>query len=276
MQKKYIFPILLLFFFSSQLFSQPNNKKEHNGILNTIDPFTNISEYHISWKKQIIRRIDLNEKANKPFFAKNKEITKWIIQGIQKGILQPYQDHLCKKKMSMKEFDNNLKLPEDNQTEELNSLGSNNWDNTQEKNQTEEHSKYFFPNEISVMEIIAFVLFDKKETKMKTIPYAIQLIIPASKFETGISRNLCVIKCEDFFKYTDQYPKDMIYFNNQNPANHLTLREAFKIQAYISRIIKVENYNDDTIEDQYPDNPLQASIDVEEKLIEKEESSWVY
>ena len=277
MRKFYIYTILLFIVFS--FLSKANNqKKEHNGIESTIDPFTGISEYHISWKKQIIRRIDLNEKANKPFFAKNKEITKWIIQGIQQGNLQSYQDILCEKKMAMKEFENNLKLPEDNtDTEDLNSLGSHSWGNMTEKSNVEEdNNKCFFPNEITILEIIEFVLFDNKESKMKTIPYAIQLIIPASKFATGISRNLCVIKCEDFFKYTDKYPKDMIYFNNQNPARHLTLREAFKINAYVSRIIKEENYNDDTIEDQYPDDPLHASIDVEEKIIVKEESCWVY
>ena len=268
------FYIITLLLIKISFFSQANNLGEHNGIEKTIDPFTNISEYHILWKKQIIQRVDLNEKANKSFFAKNKEITKWIIQGIKNGDLQPYQDNLCKKIMEKKEFENNLKLPEDNNIDDLNSLGNNNWDNT--NNNLVKNHDYFLPNEISIMEITSFVLFDIKEAKMKNIPYSIQFIIPSSKFATGISRNLCVIKCEDFFKYTDKYPKDMIYFNNQNPAKHLTIREAFKINAYVSRIIKEENYNDDTIEDQFPDNPLHASINIEEKIIKKEESCWVY
>ncbi len=273
--RKLITTTFLLFIHTATLIAKQKGK-EHNGIFSTIDPFTGISDYHISWKKQIVRRVDLNEKPNKPFFAKNKEITKWIIQGIKSGELQPYQDNLCKKKMSMQEFDSNLKLPEDNNTEDLNSLGNSNWDSTNKNSSVEESSKYFLPNEITTMEITAFVLFDIKESKMKTIPYSIQFIIPASKFETGISRNLCIVKCEEFFKYADKYPKDMIYFNNQNPAKHLTIREAFKINAYASRIIKEENYNDDTIEDLFPDNPLEASLEVEEKIIAKEESCWVY
>ena len=49
-----------------------------------------VHESYLMWKKTLWRRIDLNEKQNKPFFARNRELSKIIIDAVQEGVLIPY------------------------------------------------------------------------------------------------------------------------------------------------------------------------------------------
>ena len=69
---------------------------------------------HIMWKKTYWRRIDLREKMNKPFFAREKEITRWIIDAVRAYKLTPYTDDKLAKAMTVEDFNKNLKVP--NQT----------------------------------------------------------------------------------------------------------------------------------------------------------------
>ena len=42
------------------------------------------------WKKTLWRRVDLKEKQNKPYFARNREMSKIIIEAVERGVLIPY------------------------------------------------------------------------------------------------------------------------------------------------------------------------------------------
>lgn len=69
---------------------------------------------HIMWKKTYWRRIDMREKMNKPFFSRDKEITRWIIDAVRSYKLTPYTDDKLAKAMTVEDFNKNLKVP--NQT----------------------------------------------------------------------------------------------------------------------------------------------------------------
>ena len=49
-----------------------------------------VHESYLLWKKTLWRRVDLGEKQNKPFFARNRELSKILIESVQKGVLIPY------------------------------------------------------------------------------------------------------------------------------------------------------------------------------------------
>lgn len=69
-----------------------------------------IPEENILIKNRIWRHIDLKEKSNKPFFAHENEITKFIIEGVEAGLLTAYSDEAFTKAMTQKEFFEKLKL----------------------------------------------------------------------------------------------------------------------------------------------------------------------
>ena len=62
------------------------------------------------WKKTLWRRVDLKEKQNKPFFARNREISKIIIEAVERGVLIPYNSDSVNDSnvMSREEFVENI------------------------------------------------------------------------------------------------------------------------------------------------------------------------
>jgi hypothetical protein len=54
------------------------------------------------------RRMDLKEKINQPFFSKNSEITKFLIDGVRKGQLIPYSNDSLNNVLSLEAFNQNL------------------------------------------------------------------------------------------------------------------------------------------------------------------------
>ena len=52
--------------------------------------------------------MDLNEKQNQPFFSKGNEITKYLMEWVQSGVLQPYRNDSLKTKITKEDFLKNL------------------------------------------------------------------------------------------------------------------------------------------------------------------------
>ena len=44
-----------------------------------------VHESYLMWKRTLWRRVDLMEKQNKPFFAINRELSKVMIDAVQRG-----------------------------------------------------------------------------------------------------------------------------------------------------------------------------------------------
>ncbi len=54
------------------------------------------------------RRMDLKEKINQPFFSKNTEITKFLLEGVKSGVLTAYTNDSVNTVLSMADFSKNL------------------------------------------------------------------------------------------------------------------------------------------------------------------------
>ena len=81
-----------------------------------------VHESYLMWKKTLWRRVDLKEKQNKPFFARNREISKIIIEAVERGVLIPYNSDSVNDSnvMSREEFVENIQqVDEEIEEEEL-------------------------------------------------------------------------------------------------------------------------------------------------------------
>jgi gliding motility associated protien GldN len=241
-----------------------------------------IPEENILIKNRIWRHIDLKEKSNKPFFAHENEITKFIIEGVEAGLLTAYSDEAFTKAMTQKEFFEKLKLPEaDYPTEENTTLGftdDSDWQDKAKKEvgtKEEKSTEYFLPNEVSTLELVEDLIFDKVKSVQICDIQAIKLIIPADKFETGLCKEIGIFKYKDLAAYFDD--KKAAWINVHNGAGHIKMTEAFSLRLFSSRIVKLENPDDNMIADLYNETPkaaVLASKDLEERLLEKEYFLW--
>lgn len=266
----------------------PNNELEENNPYaeynkNSIKP---IPEPNILFRKRIWRQMYLKESKNKPLFARDKEITKFIIQGVKEGTLQPYTDETFMKEMSKEQFLENLKLPqEEGLSEQEKALGFSNedsgWGGQQDATPTsqakEKEVEYFLPNQITTLELVEDLIFNKVNSSFVNDIQAITLILPEYLFPTGLRRLVGTFKYKDLAAYLDSKPKEALWINVKNSAGNMKMTEAIELRLFDSRIIKIENPDNLTVEDIYnktPKSSLQASKQLEEELIELDYFLW--
>jgi gliding motility associated protien GldN len=139
---------------------------------------------------------------------------------------------------------------------------------------------YFFPGDVSVLEIMEDWVFDKRRSRLFYDIQSITLILPAEKFpETGLQRQVATFKYKDLEDLFRSMPEEALWFNPQNSAEHKNLADAFLLRLFSARLIKVANPEDSYIADIYNTNPkegLIASQRIEQELLELEHELWEY
>ena len=246
---------------------------------NSIDP---IPEPHILFRRRIWREMYLKEKQNKPFFAREKEITKHVIDGVRQGVLVPYTDDSLTTEMTREQFFENLRLPQEaGLSAEEKALGFTDDAGWGEEKASETlaapEEEYFLPTEVTTLELMEDVIFDKVRSRLIHDIQTIKLVIPADKFPTGLRKVVGTFKYKDLAAYFDNKPKEAVWVNVRNNAGNIKLTEAFELGLFGSRIVKVENPDNASVEDIYnktPEAALLASQQLEEELIELEYFLW--
>ena len=69
-----------------------------------------IEEQDIHYRLRLWRRMDLNEKVNKPFFSVNRQISKFLVDWVRAGILTPYKSDSLNVKLTLDQFNENLMI----------------------------------------------------------------------------------------------------------------------------------------------------------------------
>jgi len=252
---------------------------------NSVNP---IPVPNILFKKRIWREIYLQERKNKPFFSRNKEITKFIIDGVKEGRLVPYKDEKLIEKMTKEEFLENLRLPQHEalsaHEKALGFADDSGWDDkkTTTSDKKDEKAKEvvveeFLPNEITTLELVEDLIFNKVSATFIYDIQTIKLIIPAEKFPTGLRKTVGTFRYKDLAAYFDSKPKEALWVNVKNSAANIKLTEAMELRLFDSRITKIDNPDDKAIEDIYnktPKQSLYASQELEEQLIELDQFLW--
>jgi gliding motility associated protien GldN len=250
-----------------------------------------IPESEIMYRRRLWRRMDLNEKMNEPFFAFGNEITKVIIDAVNDGRLFPYENDSLKTRMTKEEFLENLKLPQYGVTEltdEERAMGftddNDGWgdwgDDTADAGADDSRDFYFFPRQVSVLEVMEDFIFDKRRSRAYWDIQAINLIIPAKEFpETGLQRRVASFRYKDLEQLFRSMPQEAVWFNYQNQKANLNLADAFLLRLFSANIVKYWNPQNQDLVDIYKKHPREALLAakwVENELLEFEHNLWSY
>lgn len=243
-----------------------------------------IHESDIMYQKRVWRTVNLNEKQNRPFMAENKQITKFIFDAVEAGLLQPYMNDSLTTVMSKETWNSNLTIDSGGGEEESFDTGTTDsgWGDpatTEEEPVAISGGFQYSFKDTYVLEIQEDLIFDKKRSRMYWDIQSIKVILPAEKNEAGIEKNIGTLRYKDLEKLFRNMPNEAVWFNPQNSRGHLNFADAFNLRLFSSRIIKVANPDNADVYSIY-DGPVKrnvmASDWLENQLMEYEHELWEF
>ena len=299
--KKVVGAVLVALTISAGAQAQVGNVDGYNP--NSVRP---IHETDQLYKTRVWRRMDLREKQNKPFFSENRRITRVIIESVMNGTLYPYTNDSCVTRMSKEQFIENLTIPMDEPglTEEEKAMGfgeeettsaddgwGDGWgdestdsgqgaEGTEVADASTEESYLFTPRDVTVLEIMEDVVFDKERGRQYYNVQSLTMILPPENFpNTGLLKEVASFRYKDLIRVFQENPDIAIWVNPKNDAMHLNLEHAFDLRLFSAHIIKYSNPDDSRLVDMVEGDRRQAllkSLDYEYKLLEREHEVWEY
>ena len=244
------------------------------------------------WKKTLWRRVDLKEKQNKPFFARNREISKIIIEAVERGVLIPYNSDSVNDSnvMSREEFIENIQQVDD-EIEEEDAFGFDlddpfagfeEDDPFAEEVEEVVAGPIFIPKrEFSIFEIKEDLYFDRIHSRIYFDIQAITMYLPGDSFynPAGFEKPIASFRFIDLYNLFKSMPRDAIWYNENNIAQHKNLGDAFLLRLFKGIIVKIANADDIRVSELYARSRkegIMASFKVEQDLMEWEANLWEY
>jgi gliding motility associated protien GldN len=269
---------------------------------NSLNP---IPLYEQHFKVRVWRNVDLQERRNKGFFARNGEITRLILESLMSGeLVDVYAYDSLTTKISKEEFMRRLQQEEatkyndwtptqDFYTDDIvtyngknyralmDSKGKNPETSTEQWAGTSEgKAAYFLASDITNLKMVEDVIFDKRRSRVYRDIQAVELSVPGSKTKTGFDQSIGWFKYKDLEKIFRSHPKKAVWFNRQNTAQNKNFADAFLLGLHYGQIYKVQNPEDETIFEQYTGRPWKEAVwateGAELMLMEKEHNLWEF
>ncbi|MEC7895843.1 MAG: gliding motility protein GldN [Bacteroidota bacterium] len=248
-----------------------------------------VHESYLLWKKTLWRRVDLGEKQNKPFFARNRELSKLIIEGVERGVLIPYLNDSVNDDnvMSREEFLQRITQDEGEEEDEFTDAVFDDpfADLDDDPFATEEEEAtgpQFIPKrEFNIIEIREDLYFDRIHSRIYFDIQAISLYLPGDSFFNlgGFEKPIASFRFIDLYNLFKSMPKEAIWFNETNIAQHKNLGDAFLLRLFKGLIVKIANADDIRVSELYANSRkdgIMASVQVEQDLMEWESNLWEY
>jgi gliding motility associated protien GldN len=272
---------------------------------NSINP---IPKYEQLYKLRVWRNIDLKEKQNKGFFARNGEITKLIVDAVRSGeITDIYKHDSLTSKMSKEDFlgllvqsqaslfdpwdpnrdwytddittynGKNYRALRDSKGENPETTLDDAWSATSTGKATE-----YLPSDMSILRLVEDVIFDRRRSRLYYDIQAIQMIIPGALTTTGVDAELGWIRYKDLEKVFRNHPEKAVWFNRLNTAQNKNFADAILLRLFKGTIRMIENPDAETIRDTYANNgrPYREAVWAAEwaemMLMEKEHNLWEF
>ena len=249
-----------------------------------------VHESYLMWKKTLWRRVDLKEKQNKPFFARNREMSKIIIEAVERGVLIPYDSDSVNDSnvMSREIFIENIQQADDDIEEEegfdLDDPFAGFGDDDPFADDVEEVAvgPIFIPKrEFSIFEIKEDLYFDRIHSRIYFDIQAITMYLPGDSFynPAGFEKPIASFRFIDLYNLFKSMPKDAIWYNENNIAQHKNLGDAFLLRLFKGIIVKIANADDIRVSELYARSRkegIMASFKVEQDLMEWEANLWEY
>lgn len=284
---------------SGGAFAQLSAVEQYNP--NSIDP---IPRYEHLFKHRVWLIVDLHEKQNKGFFAFGGEISSFIMNAAKAGELTIYKNDSLTTQMTPEEFNRGMVMIqgmdfpdwesgavyyEGDQVDyqgtvytaifdEVSSIppdAPEDWEATPGLGS----DVTFTPRQVSLMEIMEDVVFDKRRSRLYHQIQSIKLIIPGTQTQDQVQKPIGVFAYKDLYKLFYEKPGEAIWVNRYNPAENKNFGDAFKLRLFRSYLFKFENPDNDAIVDMYPNNRMEAIMASEwweMELMEKEHNLWEY
>jgi gliding motility associated protien GldN len=267
-----------------------------------------IPKYEQLFKRRVWRYVDLREKQNKGFFAKDAEITKFMIEMINSGELADKiynPDDSLKNRMTKEDFLDALISQEGMEYDAWNqdfdywegdqvSYGGKVYTSRRDDNRRRAPSsdpEYWEENpglgkpitymnsQMTKLEIMEDVIFDKRRSRLYHDIQALKIIIPGSETPNQLDKPVAQFRYKDLEELFRAYPEKAIWFNRQNSAEHKNFADAFLLRLFSGTIVRVENPDNLYIEDIYNSSrkeSVMAQEWMEMQLMEKEHNLWEY
>jgi gliding motility associated protien GldN len=302
--KKSVF-ILLAFFGVSVSLAQEVQDLEVQYNPNSINP---IPVYEQHYKVRVWRNIDLKEKQNKGFFARNGEITKLVVDAVKSGeITDVYNSDSLTTKLSKENFLERLQAEQamqypawdpasDYYSDDIVTYQGRNYRAVQDSRgvtpsqdaiddwaMTNQGSGLQYAmSDMSLLHLMEDVIFDRRRSRLYYDIQAIEILVPGEKTNIGINQSLGWFKYKDLEKlFRNNIPK-AVWFNRQNTAQNKNFADAILLRLFQGSIYKIQNPDDETLEDTYIANgrPYYEGVWAREwtemMLMEKEHNLWEF
>ena len=282
-----IFVLFVLLSFSSidRTYAQAEVSNGYNPL-----SLRQVHESYLMWKKTLWRRVDLKEKQNKPFFAINREISKIIFDAVQRGVLIPYNSDSVTDNNVMAREDFLINVQQENLDDDDDFGGGFEDDPfaaaadpfADEVEEEESAGPQLIPNrEFSIFEIREDLYFDRVHSRIYFDIQSITMYLPGDSFFnlTGIEKPVASFRFIDLYNLFKSMPKEAIWFNENNIAQHKNLADAFLLRLFKGIIVKIANADDIRVSELFSKSRkdgIMASFKVEQDLIEWEANLWEY
>ena len=234
----------------------------------------------------------MKEKQNKPFFARNREMSKLIIEAVERGVLIPYNSDSVNDSnvMSREEFVESIQQidEEEEQEEEFGFdlddpfAGFEEDDPFADDFEEIEAGPIFIPKrEFSIFEIKEDLYFDRIHSRIYFDIQSITMYLPGDSFynPAGFEKPIASFRFIDLFNLFKSMSKDAIWYNENNIAQHKNLGDAFILRLFKGIIVKIANADDIRVSELYArsrEEGIMASFKVEQDLMEWEANLWEY
>ena len=287
-----LYKIFVLFVLLS--ISSADNTYSQAEVSNGYNPLSlrQVHESYLMWKRTLWRRVDLKEKQNKPFFAMNRELSKIIISAVERGVLIPYRSDSVNDVNVMSRDDFLINIQQENLDAEDDfedggfeddpfaaAIEDDPFATDEEEVET---GPIFIPNrEFSIFEIKEDLYFDRIHSRIYFDIQSISMYLPGDSFYnlTGVEKPVASFRFIDLYNLFKSMPKEAIWFNDSNIAQHKNLGDAFLLRLFKGIIVKVANADDVRVSELYAKSRkdgIMASFKVEQDLMEWEANLWEY
>jgi len=244
-----------------------------------------VADNYIMFKKTLIRRMNLTEKQNKPFNAKNSELSALIIQGAKEGLLQPYMSDSCLRPMPDDEFISSLQYEIQGGGDDFGGgFGGGFGDEAEEESEGDgKNFNDIDPTEFNKLYIKEDLIFDRNRSRMFYYIRSITLGIPANpNYEIQFEKRVASFRYEDIIKLLrGPYRDKALWYNEENQGGHINLADALELRLFSAPIVGVSNSQNLDIRQMYADkiaqDPMNAMVlqqEAEMKLMEYESNLW--
>jgi gliding motility associated protien GldN len=241
-----------------------------------------VHDSDIMYKKTIIRAVDLREKQNQPMFAKNKEITRILIEAVKNGTIKPYKNDSLDlgSPITINEFMENMVIPSSapelsaEEKEIALAMGDS-------SAFLSGGTEYYFPHHLYQLELKEDLIFDKQRSRMYYDIHAVTMFVPADLPDNikGIQLPVASFSYKELVEKVFKDNPHAIWYNPQNDAEHKSLADAFELRLFSSYIIKVSNPMNAYLSDIYGGDQqkgIMASQWAAYELLEFEHNLWEF